>query len=359
MILPFLALLISFVCVIGSFKYTITRFNDIDRTHEYVFKTYGPCDHGATDPFTLMRLDSYAKWNINNTMETRTKIHKVCSHRYSRCPVFRGKKFLSLLRNKRVGFLGDSIGQQQFEGVVNQLSEFATKFFNGTHYTRQHEKSTNMIYYEKFNVTMYFCFSSYFRLDPKEQEPCIKQYYGPTTQYVVVGIGTWFKPKHYEYGDYFHPGEEYTYNRSFTESQVLLRDTMIAARRHINTTNPSTKVIWRLHPHVGRIDELTKLHKVVGLEHTDSMLWSNTSLGAHWVPVYNDIISSQAAVFGDKVLDWYTLSNLYIDYFAHLGHYMHVDSLHYCLSGVPKGGALLLQDTLYDIVHGGKRYHEK
>ena len=360
-------LLLFSTSIVGNHIYKIVNFNDVDRYHEYEFKMYGPClrDTNKMDNYTLVRFDkSNARWDFTNAEEARKKINRVCAYVNFRCPVFRARKFLSLVRNKRIGFLGDSLGLQLFEGVVNQLFQYASKFWNGTHFTPKHDKTTNLIYYQEFNVTMYFCIDSYLVFNRSSQgESCALQYYGSSTDYLVIGFGTWYKPKYFDFEPIaYHRDSDYSYNRSYTESQVLLTNAIQSARRYINATNSKTKVIWRLHPHIGRMDELTLLHKVTGLDHSNGNYWSNTSLGAHWVPVYNDIMQTQAALFGDATIDWYSLSNQYIEYFNTVGVSMHVDSIHYCVTGVPRGGALLLQDAVFDIVHRGHRrvgYHHQ
>lgn len=357
-IIPLLIFLLSIETIVGHAVYEIVKFKYLEKQEDYVYKWYGQCSYNM-EPYSLFRVDEIAKWNFNDSVEIKKKVMRVCmAYPRARCPMFIPKRFLSLVKNKRVGFLGDSLGQQLFEGVVNQLAPFATTYFNGTHYTPTHEKLTNKIYYREFNATLYYCMNPYLKLKHnKEREPCTEQYYDSTTDYLVIAIGSWFKPKFFCFDEYdWHLGDNYSYNRSFTVSQKLLGDIIEASRRQINATNPKTKVIWRLHPHIGRIDELRMLHNVSTADHTDGEYWSHSSRGSHWVPVYNEIIKSKAVSFGDSMVDWYTLSNQYIDYFIKLGVPMHCDSIHYCSTGVPLGGALLLQDAVFDLVHRRRQF---
>jgi hypothetical protein len=148
-----------------------------------------------------------------------------------------------------------------------------------------------------------------------------------------------------------------------------------------------------LQSHAGRIDELVAINGTNPEEHYIGARWDrvrtrvdafkHTNIRvnpdepysydatlrdgedeAQWVPVFNGAIRAVARLFGDTVLDHYTLSIKLLQHIQavnqreHLQRIeVHSDSLHYCAGGLFRAGNLLLSDL---IEHRRKchRHHE-
>jgi hypothetical protein len=99
------------------------------------------------------------------------------------------------------------------------------------------------------------------------------------------------------------------------------------------------------------------LQNITNLNHYDGFEWNNRSRSAKWVENYNKLFYSIANTHRDSVLDLYSLSLLYIDYFNRVSNTTttHADSLHYCAKGLPRGSLVVLQDVLYDLHYNVSR----
>lgn len=317
--------------------------------HRTLWKGFTYPDSGILWHYGTLRLDGVAaKWSLSNDTLVNKEILKIYNDSSIRCPIFNPHQFLTMLQDKTMGILGDSIAIQMFDGLYNSLLQHATSvtMYNSTRsVVETHTKDVRAVHFAAYNATIYACFDSFLMF--KTEEPCIRTYFNESNDILVFGIGAHFKPKHMD----SHRTDHVSYNQSYALSQEALKTISAQSRKIVADMNPNVKVIWRLQSHVGIIDELNYLHNI-SAKHGDPERWSNASECAHWVPVYNDIIIKQALVNNDPVIDWYKLSKLYMHYFYHgKGIPIHIDSMHYYADGVPRGGALLLQDAVYDLFH--------
>ena len=117
------------------------------------------------------------------------------------------------------------------------------------------------------------------------------------------------------------------------------------ARKNLQEMNPRAKVIWLNIAHVGRIDEYNAMgmnspdlccpgRRVLNRDccypYKDGLLWSNVSLCAEWVHRFNRILDLVSSQHGDQLVDWYSLSLQFINYFSPLRVQTHQDSMHWC-----------------------------
>jgi hypothetical protein len=173
----------------------------------------------------------------------------------------------------------------------------------------------------------------------------------PRTDYFIIAAGAWFKPM------YIYTHYNLHYNDSVTLSHTMLNNSIYNIRNYLENYNSNAQFIWRIHPHAGNIDEMKYLQNITTLSHYDGFEWNNRSRSANWVIEYNKLFNSLAEKKGDSVLDLYSLSLLYIDYFNRISNTTttHADSLHYCAKALPRGSLLVLQDVLYDLHHNVSR----
>lgn len=118
------------------------------------------------------------------------------------------------------------------------------------------------------------------------------------------------------------------------------------------------KIIWRLSPHAGRIDEISFFTPTLigNYSHWDGRIWTeefanNTAI---WVKRYNSILTLLAVKNNDKILDWFSSSMEYMKAASQtfkVSNTIHSDSLHYCLEGFPVFSSLQMADVISEIIH--------
>lgn len=300
--------------------------------------------------------------------------------------------FLSLLRNKQVAIMGDSLGRQLYHALDTDLAEFQSYGHNGngTHtsyfyHCNPHKKpkplcgilepKPNKYYaairkYDAFNTTLLFCNDAKL-VTLISDEPFTNAVNDPRcfcgeraihSDVVIMAVGAWYKPITIN----MHSIEQY--RAVLQRMAIKFRHDITTARNHIAQRSPQSLIIWRNNPQVGRIDELnsmgmnnpkiccpwkTSINRDCCYSHGDGLLWTNKSLSAEWVYRLNKVLEGVAQRFHDPVLDWYTLSLQFIDTFSPQRVRCHTDSLHWCAGGLERAANLLLQDVIEEASAAG------
>ena len=275
---------------------------------------------------------------------------------------FDAHKFLSLLSNKRLAVIGDSVGLQLFQAIENALVCEETFRFDGnnnvtrvryhgrwTYPARLHHLAAIRDYH-KYNARILFCIDNF--LDVQRyihSNPHHEGMYGfcgndtVMSDYIIIAIGAHYKPLYYN--------KTANYYEDLENSAHLLYTHGYEFRTHVAQYHPDAVIIWRLIPHSGNHDELVYKSEVNKTNydkrlHWNGHAWMNTKEDAIWVSKYNAVISKLAMLYNDVILDWYTLSHVALDYFRQLKTPLHSDSVHYCADGLPRLSMALLQDIL-------------
>lgn len=354
LVIVFLLLVVNLTRCSKSHSYKIVEIDERLRfPNNYGWKCnrYPTSDGNQLYGYSVIRVDEVtAKWNLTNARETNDKLWQLFNDTSVRCPIFNPHQFLSMIRNKNLGMFGDSIAKQMFNGVQNSLTPYITEYRNLSNHvvTDLVHEHVVALYFKDYNVTIYYCDDPYVFFDKRDD--CTGKFFNNDTDFVVFGVAAHYSPKFINE----HRGPSVSYNESYVLSQEILKKGIARARTHISQVLPSAKVIWRLQPHASVYNELRFLYNV-STEHMRPIHWSNSSFAAHWVPVYNEILLKEANKWNDPIMDWHGLSYQYMDYFSRdRGIAVHIDSIHYYADGLPRAGAMLLQDTVYDSLHPHK-----
>lgn len=278
---------------------------------------------------------------------------------------FDAGKFLSLLRNKNLAFVGDSLARQSYLDLSGELSPFQTLFRYGKDELTRNQSTLDLPLskqdlwsqrdYEAFNASILWCSDGYlaslFIGQSHPDMPCLGL--AAKSDYVVVSVGAWYKPLYTRVlSDKYYEDLRLKY--------VKLLKTVTNLRTRIQSHASRTKVVWQLAPHVGMLDEIVYQQPDRSEEllktHRDGLQWSNWTLGTLWPPVYNHAIRSVAQRFEDDYLDTYRLSYMYMEHFAKINHdrdqerlkptKVHYDSMHYCPGSIFRAQMYLLQVAL-------------
>lgn len=344
---------------------------------------------------TLERIKSRATYHCDREVAASLlsfTLQSRISDGSGRSRVFDARAFLSLLRDRALTVLGDSLAQQLFHAIEIDLAALENTS-RSVHLTgRQFGLRFNPVsllasvrHYTAFNATLKYCKDDLLQEYHKSPLPIVlsrsiskgdvsahKQQYlycgkralsgsdpiprqssrseanlgsrDRKRDILVVAVGAWFKP----YFQFAHRNLSYSENLSYYKE--ALRKKVRAMRITIQHRYAGMHVVWRLHPHAGNIDEANRLSSGTVASHHDGLHWSNTSLEAHWVSEYNQMFRELAYDFKDSLLDWHRLSWLYIDHFSARGVPTHRDSLHWCAEGLPRGGNLLLYNLLEEMI---------
>jgi hypothetical protein len=152
--------------------------------------------------------------------------------------------FLSLLRNKQLLVLGDSVALQMFHALdcalgtrsdQNRSVDFGSE--SGAHY------EAAVRYYPQYNATIRWCKSQMLLQLNLLFVPKSRCAESSKSDFIVVGIGAWFKP--YFIQDKMH----LSYEKHFEFSGNKLKENAESGRKMIQSFAPKAKIIWRLHPH--------------------------------------------------------------------------------------------------------------
>jgi hypothetical protein len=306
---------------------------------------------------------------------------------------FNPESFLSLLRGKSIGVYGDSLARQLFNGIIaNVMLPHQTAFYRNDRIYINH-------YFEHHDVNISYCEDGFGAMAAQYQDGmnrgksdggrefsiCLKPMI-ESVDFLIVGVAAWFKPyfsvgKHVE-SDFYKNGvrsammyaermtkvrefvKNYPYPLSSSSSSSSLSSSL--ALSPFNSSISSTeqqappvsrtppKVIWRLSPHASNCDEVNYLNPSSdgkdSYDHWNGEYWTlnYTRNNALWVPKYNQILRNISHTYHDRVLDWFSLSMVYMEKHLSFGvsKTVHSDSLHYCLEGLPLATNLLLYQLL-------------
>jgi hypothetical protein len=278
---------------------------------------------------------------------------------------FRVDKFLSLLRGKSIGIIGDSIALQMYQDLRASLvceesyshegnGVVTTYKYNAYKWPGPNHDVGGIRRYGKYNASMYFCYDPLMELQKHQFRyefcgvPCLR------SDIIVFGIGHWFKP-------WLNNGLYRQYNNysdliaKTSESNIAsLTTAMNYALNQSKLHNPKAHIIWRLIPHLGNIDEVnfdSRGKDPISMMHHNGSFWRDVAAEPAWAKLYNQVIISFAQQHNHSVLDWYTASHLAIEYYKSIGLSTHIDSQHYCSGGFPYLANALLQNALIKLLH--------
>ena len=139
------------------------------------------------------------------------------------------------------------------------------------------------------------------------------------------------------------------YRSHMFQREIFLATSVHLARRNLRTMNPRAKIMWLNTAHVGRIDEFNAMgmndpqlccphrramNRDCCYPYKNGWLWSNVSMCAEWVHRFNRILDVVSSVNKDPLIDWYSLSLQFIQYFSPHRVATHQDSMHWCSGGL-------------------------
>ena len=257
------------------------------------------------------------------------------------------ENLLKSLQNKRVAIVGDSIGFHFYNALYFYLQVFELPLSEADEQRNRGNLRKRKLY--KHNVTIYWCkdalVNEFFVKGTYLNNECGNNVI-QSSHYIIMAFGTWYKPK---FQAKLKPPNDFMLNMIRNEREVYtVVDNIYNAITHQNS---NVKLIWRLQPHLGNMDEYREQvfeYKNISISempiHNDGLYWSQSKRDSTWVRRFNDVIRYQAYRYNNTILDWHSLSYLYMDYFSkyHPAIAVHYDSIHYCAAGVPRGAILEL-----------------
>lgn len=268
--------------------------------------------------------------------------------------------FLSLLSHQTMTVIGDSLAKQLFIELVGffdaniQIESFDEKM----RWTSSSSSSSSQA--KADNTVVQYCNDNFLDSSKHSLKPHTYHRHHPlvhnnttscvtflqSSDIVVISVGAWFKP----FLLHRHAVDYVTDMRHMGSS---LRSILHRTRAYLNQINPKMKVIWVLGPHSGKIEELNckgKNCQAFQYSHSEihlhELLWNDIMYGSIWRSYYNRIIREVALFNDDLILDVYSLSLLYLEFFRKKQYSVHKDSLHYCYGGLFHGVPTLLQQML-------------
>lgn len=323
--------------------------------------------------------------------ETEALVKYTLQSPYPNRQVFNAHQFLSLIRNKTFVIVGDSLGMQLFSALETDLNPYATRGFNGNGTHRFFEYYPNgkpmmeefprvnaaFRWYDDYNATIFYCKDGLI-------EPL--RYYN-TARYctdmsirmaarggiLLIVAGAWYKP-------FFEFKGNYTESMRVqsTEWARILYTFRRYVAEHLKHATPKgehvdAQVIWRLNSHTGPVDEYNLQFGTTGhkFDHMDGLFWDKHPVEAQWVSHYNALTRGIARLYGDYILDHYTISKEMIKFENEREEIamnksifhpitdpkdfrpnefrrtrLHADSLHYCAGGLFRAGNILLHKLI-------------
>lgn len=284
---------------------------------------------------------------------------------------FVATKLLTLMRDKSLSMVGDSLTRQYFVALLNELRPLVTRMryqhndeelplnyalgdMTFTHFHQFHFEVA------AYNASFLFCFNSLLRgdfsgneteFDDVESLRCNNR--AIDADYLVIGVAAWFKP--------FWLNSELKQTATYNEGmEVNLREYAGAigrVRRELAESRPNLKVLWRGCPHAGDVDFLQWRFPNGSYDHFDSSAWNNLSQSAIWPEVLDSVTFQVALQYDDVFLDLFAVSLLYLDRFSgEIDSSLHPDSLHFCQASVSRGALFLLQQAIV-FVEGKSRFY--
>jgi len=316
---------------------------------------------------------------------------------------FDGAYFLSLLQNKHVLLIGDSLAKQLFHALDVELDNFQDKSSleytnpniyggNGTHtyfsryvFFQTDSKSKKMkmklepLYdpppdykaawrlYTKYNASIFWCNDGTlyeFAINDKTQgqwqfcsHRLLKSLQSIRNTILIIGIGAHYKPP-----DNAKSLNEYLASLAF-QTQVFRNFSIVIRDRLYQAGYRPHQILWQNVGHVGNIDETNSLSKddiergevPLVIKHQDGMAWSHPKVKeAMWVKEFNNVILGIADKHGDHVINLNEVSHQLMKYSSTQMQRsgskgplrLHADSLHWCAGSLFRASLLLVQNIL-------------
>lgn len=253
---------------------------------------------------------------------------------------FHGERFLHHARNSTVLVIGDSLAKQLYIALGTELAPYETSY--GVGQTLQPSRPIEPMddhaayFYSKTNTTVRMCCDPFL----ENHELCNI----PAVDVLVVAVGHWFKP-------FFRSQPNMSFYEHLADQKHALNASAHVYRDWVTAHAPHVRVIWRLIAHVGMFDEWDFFPQYFptheeGHRYNDGVFWSNKTLEATWVREYNEVLRGMAEEYCDVLLDAYEMSHKYLDHFTPQGVRQHVDGMHNCPGGQPRGEVWLLQQLM-------------
>ena len=280
---------------------------------------------------------------------------------------FDAKHFLSLLRNKRLAVIGDSLALQNFQALEQELlcEETSRRNGNGTvdHVTlltpegkpwKSRSYFPHIIagvrYYGTYDTTISWC------VDQRLSSTTSKVFFdfcgknAIMSDVILIGIGAHYKPLYINH-------TETDYYGSMYRSSDYLVNCIYPFRELVKKLNPNAIVMWRDYSHVGNHDELMHNATEMGVpmdpkRRNNGALWKHSGEEATWVSFYNKQFRKIADLYGDVYVEFNNVSHVVLDFFLDK-HTVHADALHYCSAGLPRMANILIEDALDSRINVG------
>eukprot|EP01041_Mallomonas_annulata_P002552 gene2552-4985_t len=297
---------------------------------------------------------------VMGNMNSTTLIHNLCNYDYHCCgdhltskllsytiarksrSIFNHHEFFSLISNKTLSFVGDSLILQQFNDLdatfrsLTSMDKTRSYNGNGTHYCPtpgckfippKHYSAIR--WYPEYNATIQYCrdnFVDTIRLPPKDFKFCLKK--ALDSDYLVIGTGIWWAVK-------LSSSFWGTPDDRFTLAFPIMRSWL--------QQNSRANIILRNMSPCGIQNDLLKLkiNPVCPLD----MKQSDT----YWVNRYNHIVRAVAEEYGDMILDVYSSTQLFIRGINDNTTIVYNDTIHFCAGGLPRIWNGVLQLILKNI----------
>lgn len=314
----------------------------------------------AITHYRNIRISYYCRFSIEDHLNVYLNIDDAHDSSTGR---FNATQFLTMMRNKKLSFYGDSLNRQMALDLAAELAAHETDYLYGEDHrfinaSQKPVKSysgkyNSMRIYSAFNVTIVVSEDGQGTrlLDARKRSKWDAEVL--SSDIIVLGVGVWWKPLH---TPVFYPDNYY---KDMEAKLPAYNQTLHALRGVLSSLAPQASVIWRLNAHAGLMDEIPSLRNITNntgaydpkiFFHKHGMVWSDPALGALWPMLYNQQLIDVAKQYRhDLILDLWQVSMVYLRHFVSTPERTEVmaDSLHACPGTIPRGGIFLLYHLLW------------
>jgi hypothetical protein len=282
---------------------------------------------------------------------------------FERKGVFDPFVFLTQIRDKLLVIIGDDEGRQVFHAIDHDLNEYQTYYHNGngTHSSNSlvckkltgrcgyiepmgNRHHAAIRFYELFNATIFYCYDATL-YSVRMQKGSWYDYCGKkasTGDIIIVAVSSKYKPFGLSLIEY--------YNELVHQEKKLLKD-LTKFRTNILTRNPTAQLIWRTIPFSLGDDERHYVNEEALKLCYSNTLWLNGTFSLNWISRHNFLFRHFHDVYGEEILDLFSLSIDFMSYFYPQNVQYPLDSQFWCAGGLNRVANLLIQDALYNLRH--------
>lgn len=244
---------------------------------------------------------------------------------------FNADEFLSIMNNKRLAFVGDSLMRQLYLDFAGELTPYEHShkygYASNTKTGDTQQVSTEQVTtatldttdtenryslreyrHNDHNLTVLWCHDdnlqgltinkankatlSEMKTNPAHHSlPCLQE--AVHVEYIVLGVGLWYKP--------LQPPTTLTdFHQDMKSKYNKMLMSLVRHRGLIHRANPRAHVIWQLIPHTGKVLEDRYVHQLNTTaipQYNTGKYWSKIAQGATWPAFYNQAIHETARRF--------------------------------------------------------------